>query len=193
MDTTSCGVNTWRPEDNDDWLMNRVNHVLASLTRSIFPRLSSRFSCSARADPHVRGHALNHVKQPQITARSSNPCLTRWGRHKIIPTRWLKKAAVIWNKWRRFHRCDAAQGTLKEWRGRCVELDTEICLLSLGTRRRIYNDQSQLLILYDSGGFGEKRSCIGPAYARRFHKRSQLIRSFAHAHHVIKKKTKAQT
>lgn len=37
MDANSCGVNTWRPEDNDDCLMNWANHCLASLTHSIFP------------------------------------------------------------------------------------------------------------------------------------------------------------
>lgn len=83
-DANSCGVNTWRLEDNDDWLMNCMNHVLASLTHSIFPLLSGRFSCSAHNDPRVGGRALNHIKQPQITARSSNPCSTRWERHQII-------------------------------------------------------------------------------------------------------------
>lgn len=128
-DANSCGVNTWRLEDNDDWLMNCLNHVLASLTHSIFPLLSDRFSCSAHNDPRVGGHALNHIKQPQITARSSNPCSTCWEHDQIIPTRWLKTAAVVWNKLWRFHWCDdAAPRTQKNGRrGRCVHLEGEIC------------------------------------------------------------------
>lgn len=43
MDTTGFGVNTWMPEDNDDWLMKCVNHILASLTHSIFPFCLQRF------------------------------------------------------------------------------------------------------------------------------------------------------